>query len=250
MTGILPIKKDRFQSAVSDFKEYSMIKPRLFGEYVGFTEQEVKALCDKHGICFDRMRQWYGGYAFRNVGSIYNPCSVMQVIYNDDFDSYWTESTASEELMDYISKDYNGLTKTIAELIGGVDVKVNTNGFANDLVTFKGKDDVLTLMIHLGYLAYNSETNTVHIPNEEVRREFQKSIREVSHQVYAKTSGFLVRIMSANEKNGHTRSGNDQKKSISRVSQMRRTVNAGYGERTSLSEGFAEQRLNNKRPSL
>ena len=106
MTGILPIKKDRFQSAMSDFKEYSMIKPRLFGEYVGFTEQEVKALCDKHGICFDRMRQWYGGYAFRNVWSIYNPCSVMQVIYNDDFDSYWTESTASEELMDYISKDY------------------------------------------------------------------------------------------------------------------------------------------------
>lgn len=106
----------------------------------------------------------------------------VSCFYNDDFDSYWTESTASEELMDYISKDYNGLTKTIAELIGGVDVKVNTNGFANDLVTFKGKDDVLTLMIHLGYLAYNSETNTVHIPNEEVRREFQKSIREVSHQ--------------------------------------------------------------------
>ncbi|MBO5535285.1 MAG: AAA family ATPase [Clostridia bacterium] len=182
MTGILPVKKGRSQSPMSDFKEYSMIKPRVFGEYVGFTEQEVKKLCDKHGVSFDRMKQWYDGYAFRNVGSIYNPNSVMQAIYNDDFDSYWTESTASEGLMDYISKDYNGLTKTIAELIGGVDVKVNTNGFANDLVTFKGKDDVLTLMIHLGYLAYNSETNTVHIPNEEVRREFQKSIREVGHK--------------------------------------------------------------------
>lgn len=149
--------------------------------YVGFTEPEVKALCDEHNISFDRMKQWYDGYEFKNVGPVYNPNSVMKAIGYDDFDSYWTETSAAEGLMEYISKDYNGLTKTIAELIGGVDVKVNTNGFANDLVTFKGKDDVLTLMIHLGYLAYHSETKTVRIPNEEIKLEFQKSIREVSH---------------------------------------------------------------------
>ena len=181
ITGILPIKKDGSQSAISDFEEYSMIKPRSFGTYVGFTELEVKALCDEHDISFDRMKQWYDGYEFKNVGPVYNPNSVMKAIGYDDFDSYWTETSAAEGLMEYISKDYNGQTKTIAELIGGVDVKVNTNGFANDLVTFKGKDDVLTLMIHLGYLAYHSETKTVRIPNEEIKLEFQKSIREVSH---------------------------------------------------------------------
>ena len=181
MTGILPIKKDGSQSAISDFKEYSMIKPRDFGEYVGFTENEVRNLCDERGISFERMKQWYDGYKFRDVGSVYNPNSVMQAIENDDFDSYWTESSAAESLMEYISKDYNGMTKTIAELIGGVDVKVNTSGFANDLVTFRGRDDVLTLMIHLGYLAYDSENKTVHIPNEEIKLEFQKSVREVSH---------------------------------------------------------------------
>ena len=182
VTGILPVKKQKGQSALSDFREYTMIKPRLFGEYVGFTEDEVRKLCEKYGVSFDLMKQWYDGYEFKGVGAVYNPNSVMQAIDNDDFDSYWTETSAAESLMEYISKDYNGLTKTIAELIGGVDVKVNTNGFANDLVTFKGKDDVLTLMIHLGYLAYNSETKTVHIPNEEIRLEFQKSIREVSHK--------------------------------------------------------------------
>ena len=83
--------------------------------------------------------------------------------------------------MEYISKDYNGMTRTVAELIGGVDVKVNTVGFANDLTTFRGKDDVLTLLIHLGYLAYNAENKTVRIPNEEIRREFQRSVREVRH---------------------------------------------------------------------
>ena len=186
MTGILPVKKQKGQSAVSDFNEYTMIKPRQYGEYVGFTEEEVRKLCDQHEVSFGLMKQWYDGYEFKDVGAVYNPNSVMQAIDNDDFDSYWTETSAAEGLMEYISKPYNGMTKTIAELIGGVDVKMNTNGFANDLVTFKGRDDVLTLMIHLGYLAYNSETGTVHIPNEEIKLEFQKAIREVNHEETAK----------------------------------------------------------------
>lgn len=181
MTGILPIKKDGYQSAISDFKEYTMVKPRKFGGYVGFTEEEVKNLCDKNTVDFQTMKQWYDGYFFQNIGSVYNPNSVMQAIENNDFDSYWTETSAAESLLDYISKGYDGLTKTIAQLIGGVDVEVNTNGFANDLITFKGADDVLTLLIHLGYLAYDERTKTVHIPNEEIRMEFSKSIREVQH---------------------------------------------------------------------
>ena len=181
MTGILPIKKDGSQSAISDFEEFTMIKPRQYGEYVGFTEEEVRNLCQKEQVSFDEMKRWYDGYAFKNVGSVYNPNSVMKAIRYQEFDSYWTETSAAQSLMSYISQDYNGLTKTIAELIGGVDVEVNTLGFANDLVTFRGKDDVLTLLIHLGYLAYDSEKKTVRIPNEEIRLEFQRSIREVHH---------------------------------------------------------------------
>lgn len=181
MTGILPIKKDGSQSAISDFEEYTMIKPRLFGQYVGFTEEEVQRLCKKFDVDFDMMKQWYDGYDFKNVGAVYNPNSVMKALKYDDFDSYWTETSAAEGLLEYISKDYNGLTKTIAELIGGIEVKVNTVGFANDLSTFRGKDDVLTLLVHLGYLAYDEGTKTVHIPNEEIKQEFQRSIREVKH---------------------------------------------------------------------
>lgn len=186
MTGILPIKKDGSQSAISDFDEYTMIKPREFGGYVGFTESEVKSICEKSDIDFEQMKLWYDGYSFKNVGSVYNPNSVMKAARNDDFDSYWTETSAAEGLMEYISQDYNGLTKTIAELIAGIEVPVNTNGFANDLTTFRGKDDVLTLLIHLGYLAYDSEKKTAYIPNEEIRQEFQKSIREVHHDATLK----------------------------------------------------------------
>lgn len=181
MTGILPIKKDGRQSAISDFKEYTMVTPRKFGRYVGFTEEEVRGLCERGSIDFLTMKQWYDGYFFHGIGSVYNPNSVMQAIDNDAFDSYWTETSAAESLLGYISMGYKGLAKTIAELIGGVEVRVNTNGFANDLVTFKSRDDVLTLLIHLGYLAYDAHTKTVCIPNEEIRMEFSKSVRETDH---------------------------------------------------------------------
>jgi hypothetical protein len=182
MTGILPIKKDGSQSAISNFDEFSMIKPLEFGEYVGFTKTEVKEICEKNNADFDMMKKWYDGYSFKNVGSVYNPNSVMKAIRNEDFDSYWTETSAAEGLLEYISKDYNGMTKTIAELIGGIDVKVSTTGFANDLTTFRGKDDVLTLMIHLGYLAYDSVNGTVRIPNEEIKKEFSKAVKQVNHK--------------------------------------------------------------------
>lgn len=98
MTGILPIKKDGSQSAISDFEEFSMVKPRIFGEYVGFTEEEVRKLCRDHGSDFAMMKQWYDGYSFRGVESVYNPNSVMKAIRNDDFDSYWTQTSAAESL--------------------------------------------------------------------------------------------------------------------------------------------------------
>ena len=181
MTGILPIKKDGTQSAVSDFREYTMIKPRKFGEFVGFTEDEVKNLCKKRSMDFSEMQRWYDGYSFPEVGSVYNPNSVMQALEYNDYDSFWTESSAAEGLLTYISMDYNGMGKTIAGLIGGIDVSVNTAGFANDLCTFRSRDDVLTLMIHLGYLSYDALSGTVHIPNEEIKKEFQQSIHEVRH---------------------------------------------------------------------
>ena len=179
MTGILPIKKDGSQSAISDFKEFSMIKPRKFGGYVGFTEEEVLKLCEEYHSDFKRMKQWYDGYTFRNVGAVYNPNSVMEAIRNEDFDSYWTQTSAAESLMGYISQDFDGLSQTVAELIGGGEVKADTKGFANDLVTFRNRDDVLTLLIHLGYLAYDEVVGKVHIPNEEIRMEFAKIVREV-----------------------------------------------------------------------
>lgn len=182
MTGILPIKKDGSQSAISDFEEFSMIKPRKFGSYVGFTEKEVGKLCQDYHRDFDRMKHWYDGYAFRDVGSVYNPSSVMKAVRNNDFDSYWTQTSAAESLLGYISLDYDGVSRVTAELAGGGEVKVDTKGFTNDPAVFRNRDDVLTLLIHLGYLAYDEISEKVRIPNEEIRMEFSKMLRQVKRE--------------------------------------------------------------------
>lgn len=179
MTGILPIKKDRSQSAVSEFQEYTMVEPREYASSIGFTEEEVRGVCNRLGADFDLMKSWYDGYRFPGAESVYNPGSVMQAALSGHYQSYWTRSSAADNLLEYIRLDYVGLSRTVAELLGGLEVEVDTDGFSNDLVSFRNKDDVLTLLVHLGYLSYDPLRGVARIPNEEVRREFQRSIRKV-----------------------------------------------------------------------
>lgn len=174
MTGILPIKKDGSQSAISDFIEYPILDPDGFAEFTGFTEVEVKRLCEEHRMSFEDARQWYDGYDFPEAGAIYNPYSVMSAMRKGKFRSYWQKTSAAESLMTYINMDFEGLQEIIARLIAGEEVEVRTSSFENDFETFKSKDDVLTLLLHLGYLTYHEEAGTARIPNEEVRIEFEK----------------------------------------------------------------------------
>ena len=174
MTGILPLKKDGSQSAISDFIEYPILDPDGFAEYTGFTEGEVRRLCEKYGMNFEDARKWYDGYDFPDVGAIYNPYSVMLAMRKKRFDSYWQKTSAAESLMTYINMDFEGLQEIIARLIAGEEIEVRTNRFANDFETFRSRDDVLTLLVHLGYLTWHREDGTAHIPNEEVRMEFEE----------------------------------------------------------------------------
>lgn len=181
MTGILPIKKDGTESAISDFWEYSMLDPGCFQTYVGFTENEVKCLCQKYDICFSDAKRWYDGYSFDNVSSIYNPYSIMKAMNMKKFKSYWRMSSAADSLEAYISCDYDGLFTAVLELLGGLSVSVDTSSFNNDISAIRSRDDVLTLLIHLGYLTYEESEETVRIPNEEIRMEFTKTVREVKN---------------------------------------------------------------------
>lgn len=172
MTGILPIKKDGSQSAVSDFKEFTILNPGSFTEYTGFTEEEVRKLCNENNMDFNLMKKWYDGYYYEGVGSIYNPYSVMETVKSGAYESHWQKTSVAENLTTYINMDIDGLQTEVLKLMADEPVKVNTRGFMNDFETFNSKEDVMTLLIHLGYLAYDRSTGIVRIPNEEIRLEF------------------------------------------------------------------------------
>lgn len=189
MTGILPIKKDGSQSAISDFREYSILTPGRFAKYTGFTEEEVRKLCMEYDMDFKKAKEWYDGYSLGNLTSVYNPYSVMMAMENQRYQSYWQQTSAAEALLTYIDMDEDGLQDEIARLISGEWIAIKTSGFQNDFETFHSKDDVLTLLVHLGYLAYECDdqgVETVWIPNEEVRIEFHNILRKGKHQEFLK----------------------------------------------------------------
>ena len=182
MTGILPIKKDGTQSAISEFWEYTILEPGIFAPYVGFTENDVQKLCADFDISLETMKFWYDGYLVKNVGSVYNPNSVKKAIYTRDFRSYWSASSQPTDLLEYLNMDKKGLGKAVVDLLGGKEIRLDPSMFNNDPTSLKSEDDVLTLLTHYGYLSYNEERETVRIPNEEIRLEYARSVHRVTHR--------------------------------------------------------------------
>lgn len=172
MTGILPVKKYGTHSAINIFDEFSMMNPKELAIYAGFTEDEVKNLCHVYNMDFGKVQSWYDGYQFHNQCNIYNPKSVVDAMLSREFDSYWTETETYEALKIYIEMDYDGLKTAIITMLGGGRCKFNSRSFQNDMSSFKGKDDVLSLLVHLGYLAYDRNTQEAYIPNKEITSEF------------------------------------------------------------------------------
>lgn len=177
MTGILPIKKYGTQSALTDFYEYTMLQPGPLAGYVGFTEEEVCGLCKKYDLNFDEARKWYDGYRFESIGHVYSPNSIIKAILHREFSNYWTQTETYESLKLYIDMDFDGLRTAIVDMLGGQRCKIDVGTFQNDMTSFESKDDVFTLLVHLGYLAYDTENKEVFIPNEEVREEFIRAVR-------------------------------------------------------------------------
>ena len=186
MTGILPIKKYGTQSAMTDFREYTMISPKRLAEYVGFTEEEVIGLCEIYNMDFKETKEWYDGYSFPKAKSIYNPNAIVQAMENGEFESYWTETETYESLKVYIDMDLDGLKEAIMLMLGGVHCSIDIRTFQNDMTSIGSKDDVLTLLIHLGYLAYEVESKSVYIPNKEIRQEFLRAVKNGRHRELAK----------------------------------------------------------------
>ena len=110
------------------------------------------------------------------AASVYSPRSVVNSMLFGKIENYWNQTETFEALQVYIDMNFDGLKDDVLSMIAGERIPVNTGSFTNDMTTFRTEDDVLTLLIHLGYLAYDSENKVVKIPNNEVRNEYVNSV--------------------------------------------------------------------------
>ena len=179
MTGILPIKKYGKHSALNMFDEYSMLEPLMFAPFTGFTQEEMQSLCTEYGVDSEEMSRWYDGYTVGEIGHIFNPNSVVKALRNGEFMSYWSNTESSDDALGiYLRMDYKGLKESLIRLLAGGEEVINVQNFKNDLTSFKTRDDVLTLLVHLGYLtatrvpsAISRHLYKVRLPNLEITDE-------------------------------------------------------------------------------
>ena len=204
LTGILPIKKYNTESALNNFREYSMINPGRVATALGFTHSEVEALCGKYGMDIREMERWYDGYRIGNESHIFNPYSVMRAMDENRYRSYWTTTGAYDSVRTYIQMNFDGLKDDIIRMLSGEHVYVDTTEFVNDMHIVRSKNDVLTVLIHLGYLAYDKDAQECFIPNKEVADELNNAIKATSWEPLVKTIQNSKALLDA------TVSGNEQ----------------------------------------
>ena len=186
ITGILPIKKIKDESALNNFREYTMLDSYPITEYYGFTEEEVRDLCKEHDMDFDTTKAWYNGYLIDGK-HMYNPNSVSMAMDRNRFDSYWKNTSSFASINTFITLNYEGLKDDILKMLAGGRVRVNTNTFQNDFSTVASKDDALTALIHLGYLGYDADRKSAYIPNYEVATAFDAALQIGSWSEIAKS---------------------------------------------------------------
>ena len=201
MTGILPIKKYGKHSALNMFDEYSMIQPMQLAQYTGFTKAEVDMLCQEYEMDYKSISDWYDGYLIsdwipvekrrqyregkyeEHRVRVYSPFSVVKAVRSGIIDNYWNQTETYEALQQYIDWSFDGLKEDVAILMDGGRIKVDITGYQNDMTTFHSKDDILTMLIHLGYLGFDADTKELFIPNKEVLQVFKSSTKDRSWAV-------------------------------------------------------------------
>lgn len=200
MTGILPISKYSSGSELNMFAEYTMARSRLFGEYFGFSDQEVDVLYDKYCekqeeprfVSRDELRRWYDGYATPSGVRLYNPSSVVLALTNNNLDNYWTSSGPYDEIFYYVRNNVDSVRDEIALMVSGVPIPTKIQEYAATSQNLKTKEEILSAMVVYGFLSY--ENGAVSIPNKELMDQFSDMLRREA------SLGYVYQLAKESEK--------------------------------------------------
>lgn len=202
LTGILPVVRDKIQSKLNNFEEYTILDAGNLAEFIGFTGEEVQRLCEDHEIDYEECHRWYDGY-HQHGFDIYNPESVIKSVQKKSFGSYWGKTSSYEAISDRIRMNFEGTKDAVIRMLANEEVDVNVTSYLNTMTAFKSKNDLFTYLIHVGYLAYNREDQTCRIPNKEVRQEWFNAIEteegyEVTNRIIQDSKQLLQETWQGN----------------------------------------------------
>lgn len=203
LTGVLPIIRDRIQSKLNNFHEYTILDAGKLAEFIGFTTPEVQELCVEHNADFEEFKRWYDGYSQRGI-EIYNPESVVLSLDSGECENYWGKTSTYAVISDRIQENFEGMKDDVIKMISGESVSVNVTRYMNTMTDFSTRSDAFTYLIHLGYLAYNRNDKTCRIPNREVRQEWFNAIEankdySVTNRIIQDSEELLKETLKMNE---------------------------------------------------
>lgn len=180
MTGVLPIKKYSEGSALNMFREYTMLNDRVYSDYFGFTEEEVKDLCKRNGkVSFEEITKWYNGYLDCFGTPLYNPRSVVCALSDNYCRSYWTNTGRMDEVLFYLKYNIAEVRDDVIEMVSGnvVDIFIDEEFRAGQEAP-RTREEIYSAMIVYGFLSYYD--GTIRIPNKELMKEFEKALKDES----------------------------------------------------------------------
>ena len=180
MTGVLPIKKYSEGSALNMFREYTMLNDRIYADYFGFTENEVKRLCYKNGnMDYEEIKEWYNGYITNKGNNIYNPRSVICALSDEYCQSYWTSTGAMDEVLYYLKYNIAEVRDDVIEMVSGnsIDIILEEE-YRAGRKNLETREEIYSAMVIYGFLSYYD--GTLKIPNKELMKEFEKALRDES----------------------------------------------------------------------
>ncbi len=203
LTGILPIVRDKIQSKLNVFEEYTILDAGELASFIGFTDEEVKEICLKNDMDYEECKRWYDGYSQYGL-EIYNPVSVMRAMKAGRYGSYWSKTASYEAISDQLKLNFDGTRNAIIKMLSGEKVDVDVLTFLNTMNHFISKDDIFTYLIHLGYLAYDFNEETARIPNREIQAEWRRAITgieeyKVTNEIIAASKELLSETIAGNE---------------------------------------------------
>ena len=202
LTGILPVIRDKVQSKLNNFREYTILDAGKLAEFIGFTGDEVKELCEKYNVDYIETKRWYDGYTQRGF-EIYNPESLVLSLEEGIFANYWSKTSTYAVISDRIQENFEGMKDDVVRMLSGESVDVNVTRYMNTMTDFLTRSDAFTYLIHLGYLAYNREDGTCRIPNREVRQEWFNAIEtndeyKITNKIIQSSKDLLAETLRGN----------------------------------------------------